>query len=112
MSQVLRYLVPLVTLVVLLGRSVTTFAAAGPKVDVTCCCPNPDTCKCHHGGHGGDTSMKRCDGGEHVVTPELETMLIPAAPVATVTLQRPRAVVYVLAALSEGRTIVPEKPPF
>lgn len=113
MRQVLRYLVPLVTLVVLLGRSVSAFAAAGPQVDVTCCCPDPSACKCHHGeGGGGESSIKRCDGGEHFVSPELELASLPIVFETTVVPERPRAVIYLLAALSDAHAIVPEKPPF
>ena len=44
--------------------SVGTYARAGVKSDVSCCCPNPETCKCPH-GHPGDApvhQMKHCDG--------------------------------------------------
>lgn len=113
MNQVLRYLVPIVTLVVLLGRSVATFAAAGPVADVHCCCPDPSTCKCDHGKPGGDNStMKRCHGGEHFVTPSLEATELPPTPITEIAPQAMRATVHVLVALSDDRTIVPEKPPF
>ena len=110
----LRWLLPLIAAMTLLGSAVTSWAAAGFAGEASCCCPDASKCKCHdHDGkpHPGPT-LKRCSGDATFVAPEvvpaLEPLVAPTAAdvevavVATVTFE----------STPESVTIEPETPPF
>jgi len=67
----LRWLLPLVTVVALLGQSVATYAAAGVIGDPSCCCPVKAKCKCHdHDGKSAPApTLERCAGEAKLVAP-------------------------------------------
>ncbi len=111
---VLRRLVPLVAALTVLCGSVSTWAAAGPTGDPSCCCPIKTACKCHdHDGKpSGPPMMQKCGGDSQVVapaplaaTPALAFEVIPTTLVTRVTLP-------VLLPLVSDRTLEPETPPF
>ena len=113
-AVVLRWLLPLLAVVTLLGSSVTAWAAAGFVGDASCCCPDPKTCKCHdHDGKPEHApTLKRCAGDAvwvaPAVTPAVEAAAVPSetdvavAVVATDTCE----------AMPESPTSEPETPPF
>ncbi len=112
MPFVLRWVLPLLAALALLGQPIASYADAGASRAVRCCCPDPDKCTCHdHGGHD-TSSVKRCSsGGAELVTPVVLVAVVPT--VAPVRLA-PRAVVAPLAAprsLVDRRADRPEKPP-
>jgi hypothetical protein len=108
---VLRWLVPLVTIVVLLGRGVTTFAAAGITLDVKCCCPDPKTCKCHHDG-GERSTMKKCSGAFHQIAPEHAATTLPEAPAPTLVPRATQLAMVTLPQPIDAPAREPETPPF
>ncbi len=81
-----RWLLPLVAVLALCGRTVTAFASAGWVGNTACCCPNPATCKCHdhQGKHGSNDVLKRCGGDAKLVAPEQAGIMVPA-PVPVIT---------------------------
>jgi hypothetical protein len=85
---VVRWLLPIVTAIALLGTTMTSFAAAGFIADSSCCCPDPDTCKCHHDETPPPVStMKRCEGTTKLVAPSsvVATLSEPLEIVITTT---------------------------
>lgn len=107
----LRWLVPLVTIVVLVGRGLTAFASAGTQVDVKCCCPDPLTCKCHHDG-GDRETMKKCSGAVHEMVPQLADTTLPAQPAHGVETRVQRISTIASAPLVDTPPREPETPPF
>ena len=107
-----RWFVPVITVLVLLAQSASTFAMAGVKRDIVCCCPDPDVCKCH--GHDDPTptpEMKRCGGAVHEVAPAQIAATLSAPPTmiaATTAIE----VVVVELPISDEPTSAPETPPF
>jgi len=95
-----------------MGRTVTTYAAAGVYGDA-CCCPNPDACKCHdHDAPPADPVMKRC--GVEKQTSISPTPFLAIAPAIEMQLA-PRlalAFVHAIPELHDTFAIPPEKPPF
>lgn len=80
-----RWLLPVVAALAVLTGSVTAYAAAGVIGEVTCCCPDPDACKCHDHDAAPDDAptLKRCSGDASFVTPHVSEAVLPAAePVA------------------------------
>jgi len=111
---VLRWLVAAVTILVLASSGIRAYANAGVKTDITCCCPNPDVCKCH--GHHGDrqpaNELERCGGAVHVDAPIVVATTLPEPPVATVPTVVVRTPEWAAPRLPEDRFAVPETPPF
>lgn len=112
--MLLRWLLPVVTVLAMLASSVTAFAAAGIIGESACCCPDPDTCKCHD--HDGDAQpspeLKRCGG-------EAQRVMAQITPAISVTPELPPVIQRLLAptvypALPMPPSLVdrPEKPPF
>jgi len=110
---VLRWLLPIVTAIALVGTTMTSFAAAGVIPNGTCCCPNPATCKCHD--HDKEPVpaplMKRChDGGGKLVVPS-SFIALAAEPVIVTTTTTASIVEHVIVAKPAERFTRPEKPP-
>ena len=109
----LRWLLPLVTVVALLGQAVTAYAAAGVIGEASCCCPKPSKCKCDHAGKPqGTPEMKRCSGEAKLVAPAPTIALVPA-PIGRAC--EPRAIALappLVEPLLDDVSRVPEKPPF
>ncbi|MEJ7601077.1 MAG: hypothetical protein WKG01_24450 [Kofleriaceae bacterium] len=106
-----RWLLPIVAMLAVPGRAVTTYAAAGP-VGSACCCPSPDDCKCHDDTPSRDPVIKRCGteppslispAGFTAVTPELATPLAYCTCIA---------VSHRVPQLHDTLASAPEKPPF
>jgi hypothetical protein len=109
-----RWLLPILTVLGLIGQSVTSFAAAGVFGDASCCCPIKAKCKCHdHDGDGDPApAMKRCAGEAKLIAPAI-VAAIPAieaeiADVPRVTI----APVVALLPIPDDVSREPEKPPF
>lgn len=110
----LRWLLPIIAVIALLGSSVTAWAAAGLIGDPTCCCPVKATCKCHdHDGKPDPApTLKRCGGEIQLVSPAVT----PAVPATEVLIATDVRVALVETAVHEpipdDRTLEPETPPF
>jgi xanthosine utilization system XapX-like protein len=110
----LRWLVPVVTALVLVGTAVTSWAAAGSGKPA-CCCLDPAKCKCHeHGAASGATAkMKACKTGDRDhVAPMIAVAVVPA--VAAVAAEAPRVVAVAegVVGMIDGESRAPETPPF
>lgn len=108
-----RWLLPLIAVLALCGRTVTAFAAAGWCGKTACCCPNPQACKCHdHGGKQRPAAeLKRCGGDAKLVAPDAPIGTLPAqVPVATATIAAVLAPVATATAISVS-PVPPEPPP-
>ncbi len=95
----LRWLLPIIAVMTLLGSSVTAWAAAGFVGEASCCCPDKTKCKCHD--HDGDRdaspTLKRCAGEATWVAPAVAPAVaaseppvatdVQMAPVATIEIQ-------------------------
>ena len=113
MPFVLRLCLPLFAALALLGQPIVSYADAGASRAARCCCPDPDKCTCHdHGGHRGETSVKRCSsGGGELVAP---VVLVAVVPDVTPPRLAPLAIAPptpVPLPLVDRRADRPEKPP-
>ena len=109
----LRWLLPIVAALAVLGHAVTTFAAAGLVGDA-CCCPNPTLCKCHDHDRAPspDPTMKRCSTDPQIlITPDVLAAITPA-PVRITELRLTTPLTHVTPVLHDTPPIPPEKPPF
>jgi hypothetical protein len=80
---VLRWLIPLVAALALVGQSVAAWAAAGTFGAAHCCCPEPQRCKCHdHGDPRNHAELRRCSGEAERVAPAPLVAAPPPPPVA------------------------------
>lgn len=110
----LRWLLPIIAAIAVLGSSVMSWAGAGMIGDAACCCPVKAKCKCHD--HDKQTSgapvLKKCGGQGKLVTP----VIVPAAlaPALDAWIEQPRATVTEphRPPIPEDRSIEPETPPF
>jgi hypothetical protein len=110
---VLRWLLPLVAALALVGQSLTAWAAAGSFGDPTCCCPQPKKCKCHdHGDSKSDAELRRCTGGAKLVAPAPLIAEPPAVPEVACEVAVARVALPPPPALSTSRPEPPEPPPF
>ena len=110
----LRWLLPIFTVVALIGQSVTSFAATGVFGDASCCCPIKAKCKCHDHDANGEPSpaMKRCAGDAKLVAPAVVAAL-PAVDFEIV--DEPRMTIAPAVTplqIPDDVSRVPEKPPF
>lgn len=110
----LRWLLPVIAAIAVLGSSVMTWAAAGMVGEIECCCPVKAKCKCHD--HGKDTGptpvMKNCGGSGELVTPAPEATVL-AAPLEVVTVRRAARTEPAPPPIAPAdRAIEPETPPF
>ena len=109
----LRWLLPIVTVLAVLGQAVAAYAAAGVIGEASCCCPSPAKCKCHdHDGKSSSEQLQRCSGEAKLVAPAPTIAVVPTAdaPAAEprVTALPPRDPAPPLAELPRA----PEPPPF
>jgi len=111
---VLRWLLPLIAVVTLLGSAVTAWAAAGLLGEATCCCPKPKTCRCHdHDGKPESApTLKRCAGDAKWVAPVVAPALEPAAVPSTSDVAVAVVATVTCEPIHESPTIEPETPPF
>lgn len=110
---VLRWLLPIVTAIALVGTTMTSFAASGVVPNGTCCCPNPETCKCHDHDKEPVPSplMKRChDGGGTLVMPS-SFVAVTEEPFVVTTMTTVSIIEHVVIAKPADRFTRPEKPP-
>lgn len=110
----LRWLLPIIAAIAVLGSSVMSWAGAGVIGDASCCCPVKAKCKCHDHDKdpGGPPTLKQCKSEGKLVAP----VTVPA--VAAVPLElfvaRPRITILPSepSSVPEDRTIELETPPF
>lgn len=109
----LRWLLPIVTAIALLGTTMTAFAAAGFVGESECCCPDPDACKCHDHDKDPvpDTTMKKCGGEAKMVSPTVIVAMMPE-PVTLTATTTSTVVEHESAPRPPDRVTRPEKPPF
>ncbi len=108
-----RWLLPLIAVLALCGRTVTAFAAAGWVGKLTCCCPDPETCKCHD--HDGtkrpDPELKRCGGDAKLVSPDAPIITMPVRAPATTASVISIVPAPELVSLTSVIPVPPEPPP-
>ena len=110
---VLRWLVPLVAALALVGQSLAAWAAAGTIGEAKCCCPRPKQCKCHdHGDPKTDAELRRCTGDAELVAPAPLVAAPPAIAEPACELAVTRRAPPPPPVLSERRAEPPETPPF
>jgi len=111
---VLRWLLPLLAVMTLLGASVTAWAAAGVLGEPSCCCPIKAECRCHDHDDDADhaPTLKRCGGSAVSVAPAVAAVVVPPAPVILTTIGVRLVAVATPALPPTDRTIEPETPPF
>ena len=110
----LRWLLPLIAALAVLGSAVTTWAAAGFIDSVECCCPDKSKCKCHEGHEKPRQHdvMKKCHGATKWVAPVV-TPAVPEPVTAVTTDVRVQVVMTTqIAATPTSPTYEPETPPF
>ena len=105
---------PIITVLALLGQTVTSYAAAGTVGDASCCCPIKAKCKCHdHDGKPGSApTLKRCVGDAKLIAPAI-ALALPA--IALEIIDEPRVVTApaeIPLPLFDDVSREPEKPPF
>ncbi len=109
-----RWLLAIATTLTILVGAVTSYAASGMIGDSTCCCPDPDSCKCHDDGEhpAPDAKMKRCQGEGELVAPHI----VPCATTDVVEAGADTTSLPVVTALSPAwpapRHVEIETPPF
>jgi hypothetical protein len=109
----LRWLLPIVAALALVGQSVTTWAAAGMIGEAKCCCPSPDRCKCRdHDGSTRHTELRSCAGGGELVARVPLAAVPPAAPAIARAVVVSRIMPPAPPVFPEDRSAPPEKPPF
>jgi hypothetical protein len=79
-----RWLLSLLTVLTLLGSSVSAWAAAGFSGDPQCCCPDKAKCHCHdHDGQPDTTAkLKRCGGEASFAPVDVVPAVVPEITVA------------------------------
>lgn len=110
----LRWLLPIVAVIALVGSSVTAWAAAGVFGDTSCCCPVKARCTCHdHDGRPDPTpTLKKCGDGATRVAPVLVHAIPPPEITVTVARRATPAATSDRPPILESRSIEPETPPF
>jgi len=111
---VLRWLLPLIAAIALMGSSVMAWAAAGFIGEAACCCPDKATCKCHDHGKDKqhDTEMNKCTGKADFVLPAVVSAVQPAVDPIAVIVRTNGVATPVVDPIPEPRTIEIETPPF
>ena len=110
--MVSRWFLPVLAVLALLASSLTAFAGAGAVGSSECCCPDPDTCKCHeHDGPAPDAELKRCGGEARLVAPHVAAAIevTPVTPDFLTVLVNDA--VHTTRPLPAPRYDRPEKPP-
>ncbi len=113
-GEVLRWLLPIFTVFALLGQAVTSYAAAGVIGESSCCCPKPESCKCHDhdGKRDASPSLERCGGEATLVAPAVSIAVPTIEPVATL---EPRVTALPIAEpepIPDDISREPQTPPF
>lgn len=109
----LRWLLPLVAVVALIGQSVTAYAAAGVIGDPTCCCPVKAKCKCHdHDGKPAQPTLERCGGEATLVAPAVAIALPAIEPMIASEPRVTSASPHAPEPIPDDVSVEPEKPPF
>ncbi len=108
-----RWLLVIATAVLALGRPAVGYANAGLERDALCCCIDAEHCHCNHDRDGsGRSSMHKCGGGDHLVTPDLvpavSAVLAWPAPIVVPEI----APIELVQLAPPTRTIEVEVPPF
>lgn len=110
----LRWLLPIIAAMTLLGSSVTAWAAAGFFGESSCCCPDKTKCKCHD--HDGDRApaptLKRCAGDATWVAPAVAPAIDPVDPLAAPAVQTAPVDPIEVELLFDLVTLEIETPPF
>lgn len=110
---VLRWLLPLVAALVLVGQSLTAWAAAGRFGGDECCCPQPKKCKCHdHGGGSNTPELRLCSSDARLVAPAPLVATPPSVPVLPCDVVVALPLPPPLPAAPADRFEPPEPPPF
>jgi hypothetical protein len=111
---VLRWLLPVIAAIALVGSSLTAWAASGIIGDTECCCPVKAKCKCHdHDGKGNPApTLKRCGGQAKLVTPIAVPAIAAAPPVLVIQQQVSLVTTITSEVIPDDRTLEPETPPF
>jgi len=110
----LRWLIPVFTVLGLLASSVTVYAGAGIVGEAACCCPDPRTCKCHdHDGNEKPASeMKRCGGEAKLVQAQVTAAIATVTASPEIETCLVAQVVHTVLPMPPSRSERPEKPPF
>ena len=112
-EEVLRWLLPLIAVMTLLGSSVTAWAAAGFFGESSCCCPVKAKCKCHdHDDPSPWAKMKRCGGDAERVDPAVTPIVAAAQPPLAIDVDVAVIVTAADEPIPDDQTIEPETPPF
>lgn len=110
----LRWLLPIIAAMTLLGSSVTAWAAAGFFGESSCCCPDKTKCKCHD--HDGDRApaptLKRCAGESTWVAPGVAPAVAASEPAVAIDVQMAPAAAIEIQPLLDLVTPEIETPPF
>ncbi|MEO8699654.1 MAG: hypothetical protein ABI867_06400 [Kofleriaceae bacterium] len=109
--MLVRWIVPVVTLLVLAVQSAAAYANAGVTTEVHCCCPTAAECRCHPDQHRRD-SIERCAGSVRIDAPIVAAIVLPEAPVTSAPQIQAPPVEHVVIAIPTVHVIEPEKPPF
>jgi hypothetical protein len=110
----LRWLLTLCAALILLGSSVSAWAAAGFVGESECCCPVKAECRCHdHEGKPAPAPLvKKCGGQAELIAPAVIPAVQPSPPRLYVSLQLLELVPPLLPAFPDPPTYEPETPPF
>lgn len=109
----LRLLLPLVACLAVLWQPLAALAAAGERLVVACCCPDPSTCRCaDHVDHGGDASLRSCAPHREVTLPDVQLALAPVVATRLSPCPRPAAALSRIEPLRGVDDEPPEPPPF
>lgn len=109
----LRWLLPMIAAIALVGSSVTSWAAAGIVGDTECCCPVKAKCKCHdHDGKDQPPTLKRCGGQAQLVAPIVVAAIAASPPVLVIQQQVSLVSIPSHEVTPDDRTLEPETPPF
>jgi hypothetical protein len=83
------------------------------KTDITCCCPDPDKCKCHDDQAPQPIEhIKRCAGAIHIDALIVVAIALPDAPVVVAPISTATQIAWPPMPIPSDRVLVPEKPPF
>lgn len=107
-----RWLLSLLTVLTLLGSSVSAWAAAGYMGDPQCCCPDKATCHCHdHDGEPDTTAkLKRCGGEATFADVNIAPAVLPVAPITIEVIVTKTEIVQTVR-IPDDWFAEPEKPP-
>ncbi len=107
-----RWLLSLLTVLTLLGSSVSAWAAAGYSGDPQCCCPDKATCHCHDHDDEPDTTakLKRCGGDATFADVNIAPAVVPDVAVTFEVVVTKTEIVQTVQ-IPDDWFAEPEKPP-